>query len=521
MQGKQPAQIQQEQFYQKQLKEQEIQQFPQKIEANDHLGVPEVQNEIQIVNDLCCICNQQIQECEFNFKLKLEYMKECENTQKLLHFAHLNCIIITVQKKIAKKSDTFCQKCNMLVSTQDLIIFESQRQNVIRFDKKFYKFQQDFKKFAKKVGSIVREHYQDEIFKTFKQYICKKCQHTSSVQRGEVDYSIKNWNGQLISVDAAINYNLNKIQCESCSYNFCNKCQIEPYHLGYTCEEYYIYLDTRKCRFCKNIIGDDKQQALPWEQAFEEVCNSGSCLQLMNMYCSKFQKDCGHTCYGAKQESNCLPCLNLECVAKQQDLTYGVNAHDFCSICYTDELGQAPSVQLNCKHIFHHECLKKILTQRYQTIRITLGYLDCPICGVQMETTQSQEIIELIRKQKHFKERVYREAQATALREGLYNEEEYKERKEFHTDPIVYAILKLAFYECYKCKNIFCGGHRDCEAEMNEANLPKKEDILCVYCRAQKLGNQFAPCETHGEEFIEHKCQFCCQMATWFCWGAT
>eukprot|EP00347_Sterkiella_histriomuscorum_P015331 403357427 len=341
------------------------------------------------------------------------------------------------------------------------------------------------------------------------------------VSRGEVDYTIKSRYGQQISVDAAINYNLNKIQCELCKYSFCNKCQIEPYHLGYTCEEYQIYLDTRKCRFCNDVIGKNKQQVFPKVLAFEEVCNSGSCKELMDIYCSKFHKDCGHICYGAKHEPTCLPCLNLDCVNKNQDFTYGVNAQDFCSICQTAELGQHPSVQLDCKHIFHKNCIKKVLDQKYSTLRITFGNLNCPICGILMDTSQSHEVESFINQKKQFKERVYKEAHTTALREGLYNEEEYKERKEFHANPREYAMLKLAFYECYKCQKIYCGGRRDCEAELNEANQTKREDLLCVYCTALKLGNQFQPCNNHGEEFIEYKCQFCCDIASWFCWGAT
>eukprot|EP00347_Sterkiella_histriomuscorum_P015820 403355562 len=122
---------------------------------------------------------------------------------------------------------------------------------------------------------------------------------------------------------------------------------------------------------------------------------------------------------------------------------------------------------------------------------------------------------------KGYKENVYAIAHETAKREGLYKEREFKERKEFRSNYKEYAMLKLAMYDCFKCFKIFCGGRRDCEAELNVENQPKKEDILCVYCQSQKQGVRLIPCKDHGELYIEHKCQFCCDTATFFCWGAT
>jgi len=28
-------------------------------------------------------------------------------------------------------------------------------------------------------------------------------------------------------------------------------------------------------------------------------------------------------------------------------------------------------------------------------------------------------------------------------------------------------------------------------------------------------------CDIHGEDFIEHKCRYCCHVASWFCFGTT
>ena len=51
------------------------------------------------------------------------------------------------------------------------------------------------------------------------------------------------------------------------------------------------------------------------------------------------------------------PCLNEECVAKNEELTLGENSESFCTICFVQGLGEKPVVALKCKHIFHSQCL--------------------------------------------------------------------------------------------------------------------------------------------------------------------
>ena len=60
---------------------------------------------------------------------------------------------------------------------------------------------------------------------------------------------------------------------------------------------------------------------------------------------------------------------------------------------------------------------------------------------------------------------------------------------------------------------------RDCEREANEEHKINPEELRCVSCKESTLKN--LTCATHGEDFIDHKCQYCCNYATWFCWGKT
>ena len=50
-----------------------------------------------------------------------------------------------------------------------------------------------------------------------------------------------------------------------------------------------------------------------------------------------------------------------------------------------------------------------------------------------------------------------------------------------------------------------------------EAAHYEPSEMVCGGCSA--LGK--TACDKHGAEAIEHKCKFCCAVASWFCWGTT
>lgn len=125
--------------------------------------------------------------------------------------------------------------------------------------------------------------------------------------------------------------------------------------------------------------------------------------------CSKTHP-CGHPCGGVKNEDTCLPCLhgcdkNTGCLKQDAD--------DMCMICFTEALSAAPAVQvslqitasttcvvrfsyiyynsmfnsllcrqLDCTHVFHLQCTRRVLENRWLGPRITFGFMLCPICKV-------------------------------------------------------------------------------------------------------------------------------------------
>ena len=72
---------------------------------------------------------------------------------------------------------------------------------------------------------------------------------------------------------------------------------------------------------------------------------------------------CNHLCGGVKGEKRCLRCLKEECVNNKNNNNNnegeGVTYDDYCNICWTEDLASAPSIELDCGHIFHYTCIKQ------------------------------------------------------------------------------------------------------------------------------------------------------------------
>eukprot|EP00347_Sterkiella_histriomuscorum_P013532 403364350 len=243
----------------------------------------------------------------------------------------------------------------------------------------------------------------------------------------------------------------------------------------------------------------------------------------MSSYCDRVNEKCDHFCYGTTKQDSCIPCIHPSCVKENQELTFGICSQDDCLICYTDPLGTAPVVKLRCNHMFHEECLYKILQNKWTGNRVNFGFMNCPICSQLIDSEISFKIQPIIKELFNIKYQVEQLAQNRAEREGIFTAEEYliKYADNTYEQQIEYAMLKLAIYKCHDCQIFYCGGRRDCEAELDEAKQPKPQDLLCVVCTSFRYEIQNDNCVHHGDEYIEYKCQFCCETAVWYCWGGT
>ena len=90
----------------------------------------------------------------------------------------------------------------------------------------------------------------------------------------------------------------------------------------------------------------------------------------------------------------------------------------------------------------------------------------------------------------------------------------------FYQDIEAFALYMLSYYMCFKCSVPYYGGMKACEGGNDFANF-KKEELVCGKCAAVSVGGGAKDCKTHGMDFIEYKCKFCCSVAQWFCWGNT
>jgi len=71
-------------------------------------------------------------------------------------------------------------------------------------------------------------------------------------------------------------------------------------------------------------------------------------------------------------------------------------------------------------------------------------------------------------------------------------------------------------------KKPYFGGLKRCEDLMQEDSKNenfKPEELVCAECSS--VGITLENCPKHGKDYIEFKCKFCCNVATWFCWGST
>lgn len=146
--------------------------------------------------------------------------------------------------------------------------------------------------------------------------------------------------------------------------------------------------EARKCRYCYTKLTQAPPSVKP---AFKDVCRSQACIELMGKTCDKVHR-CGHPCCGFADERKCLPCLDEECVKKDEAATMGAKGDDYCIVCYTEGLSQGPCVQLNCKHIAHLDCLMQRVKTGWIGARIVFNFLDCPACKQEMKAEYCKEL---------------------------------------------------------------------------------------------------------------------------------
>ncbi|XP_046701607.1 E3 ubiquitin-protein ligase MYCBP2 isoform X16 [Silurus meridionalis] len=259
------------------------------------------------------------------------------------------------------------------------------------------------------------------------------------------------------------------------------------------------------CRFCGTRNGTELS-------AVGSVCSDPDCQEYAKLACSKTHV-CGHPCGGVKNEELCLPCLHgcdksTGCLKQDAD--------DMCMICFTEALSAAPAIQLDCSHVFHLQCTRRVLENRWLGPRITFGFMSCPICKNKINHSVIKDLLDPI---KELYEDVRRKALMRLEYEGLHKSEAITmPGARFYNDPAAFAMNRYAYYVCYKCKKAYFGGEARCDAEAGQGDDYDPSELICGACSDVSRAQM---CSKHGTDFLEYKCRYCCSVAVFFCFGTT
>uniref|UniRef100_A0A8C2BF53 RCR-type E3 ubiquitin transferase n=1 Tax=Cyprinus carpio TaxID=7962 RepID=A0A8C2BF53_CYPCA len=259
------------------------------------------------------------------------------------------------------------------------------------------------------------------------------------------------------------------------------------------------------CRFCGTRNGTELS-------AVGSVCSDQDCQEYAKLACSKTHP-CGHPCGGVKNEELCLPCLHgcdKTAVCLKQD------ADDMCMICFTEALSAAPAIQLDCSHVFHLQCTRRVLDNRWLGPRITFGFMSCPICKNKINHSVLKDLLDPI---KELYEDVRRKALMRVEYEGLHKSEAITTSgARFYNNPAGFAMNRYAYYVCFKCKKAYFGGEARCDAEAGQGDDYDPRELICGACSDVSRAQM---CSKHGTDFLEYKCRYCCSVAVFFCFGTT
>ena len=132
-------------------------------------------------------------------------------------------------------------------------------------------------------------------------------------------------------------------------------------------------------------------------------------------------------------------------------------------------------------HVFHRHCVLAKVAARWPGAKVTFHFLECPICRALIEHANgasgvSRAVAPLLA----LRARLRRKAVERAAVEGLQKEPKMRAKLRdakgpYFGRPVLLAEHSYAFYSCYKCKEPYFGGRRDCEQNRAADNSPAEE----------------------------------------------
>ena len=197
-------------------------------------------------------------------------------------------------------------------------------------------------------------------------------------------------------------------------------------------------------------------------------------------------------------------------------------ADELCTICYTCELQEEPSVRLTCGHIFHANCVVELLKHKWSTLRITFAFMSCPSCKRAIDVQHVDEIQDELEKLNILRSEIQVEAMKICKKQSLDKDPRVTTPGDFYYNNLMaYAEAKVSFFQCSKCEKPYFGGLIDCEQEMGMEDTTRREDLICRPCLIKTMSIGSNICKMgHGADYIDWKCMYCCSVALFNCGGA-
>jgi len=193
---------------------------------------------------------------------------------------------------------------------------------------------------------------------------------------------------------------------------------------------------------------------------------------------------------------------------------------DYCKLCYTESLENAPCVALDCGHVIHARCALKRLQVGQVGHRLTFRYLQChePGCNGSYASLASACVdspMSIMSVAATARSRLREWVVSNALKQWplqLKHDADSKPGGRFHGRKQEHAMAKLAFYLCSSCSCPFFGGRAECGDALDEENeddarnvavVDKDNKLLCPSCMGPRAGVK--SCPRHGNSGMQMK----------------
>lgn len=192
-----------------------------------------------------------------------------------------------------------------------------------------------------------------------------------------------------------------------------------------------------------------------------------------------------------------------------------VDTADDCAICLCP-LADQETIKLGCGHLWHLECIKQQLKQASPNPgkRLLFSGCRCAKCGVFCESSALKSVTRLTSELRAAVDAlIVEQLEVDGITE---NPDAHAGTSAFQGDLLAYGRMVYAFYQCGVCSRPYFGGTVAC-ADADDELLPVAARV-CPSCTPASSAACAHP--THVG-FHEWKCRYCCNVASFVCYGTT